>query len=66
MENLNFHRRHHETGAIDSICLRCFMTVGSGQDERQLLMLERVHSCDPIQLNQVSCTFKHLGTSYGS
>lgn len=42
------------------------MTVGSDQDERQLLLQERVHSCDPIQLNQMASTFRHLGTSLRS
>ena len=66
MENLNFHHRHNETGATDSICLRCYMTVGSDRDERQLLLLERVHSCDPIQLNQMESTIWHLGSSLRS
>jgi len=42
------------------------MTVGSDQDERQLQLQERVHSCDPIQLHQVASNFWHLGTSLRS
>lgn len=42
------------------------MTVGSDQDERQMQLQERVHSCDPIQLNQMAGTFWRLGTSLRS
>ena len=52
LENSTFHRRHHENGDTDSICLHCFMTISSDRDGRQLQLQERAHICDLIQLQQ--------------
>lgn len=63
LENSTFHRRHNENGEIDSICLHCFMTIGSDRDEQQLLLQECAHRCDPINLHLAASSFGHLGTS---
>ena len=48
----SFHR-HHDNGIFDSICKRCFVTIASVRDERQLSPLERTHVCDPVRVYQL-------------
>jgi hypothetical protein len=46
-----FARRIHLNGTIDSICLRCFQTVATSQDETDLLFYEARHVCEnPLQI----------------
>ena len=45
----NFPHRSNEDGSIDSICPRCFATVGSSMWEADLEELEKNHICNPEQ-----------------
>jgi hypothetical protein len=40
------HRRNAD-GTFDSICLFCFRTIASAEDESELAMNEKRHSCQP-------------------
>ena len=44
-----FHRRN-KNGTIDSICTRCFVTVGTALKESELAEMEQSHTCDPYWL----------------
>ena len=44
-----FHRRSKD-GAIDSICTRCYVTVGTARNESELPEIEHNHTCDPYWL----------------
>jgi hypothetical protein len=50
VRDIGFIRRKNPDSTTDSICLRCFTTVGSGKDEKDLSMLEMMHCCDPLQV----------------
>jgi hypothetical protein len=45
-----FVRRNNPDSITDLICLRCFMTVGSGKDESDFSALELSHCCDPLHV----------------
>jgi hypothetical protein len=40
-----FHHRLKADGMIDSICLRCYLTAGSAENEADLRELEAAHQC---------------------
>jgi hypothetical protein len=40
------HRRNND-GTIDSICTRCYVTVGTALNESELPKIEPSHTCDP-------------------
>ncbi len=40
-----FQYRHNRDGSWDSICLQCFMTVGTASSVEELAEMEAVHSC---------------------
>ena len=40
-----FHYRVNADGAIDSICLRCYLTAGSAKNEAYLREHENAHEC---------------------
>ncbi len=42
--------RHNHDGSFDSICRRCFATVGHTMNEATLVELEKIHYCDPCLL----------------
>ena len=46
----HFPHRVNENGMIDSICPRCFVTIGSSQREGDLAKMESDHVCDPSLL----------------
>lgn len=46
MEN-GFSHRFNLDGSIDSICHRCFATIGTAFQEADLERLEEVHACNP-------------------
>ena len=45
-----FFRQTKKDGAIDSICTRCYMTVGTARHESELPEIEHSHTCDPYWL----------------
>ncbi len=40
-----FHYRRNADGTWDSICLRCFLTIGTAARIEELADLEAAHSC---------------------
>jgi hypothetical protein len=52
-EGQSFAHRQHEDDGYDSICRKCFATVGSAQREEELHRHESAHVCDPVRLYQV-------------
>lgn len=40
-----FVRRHNQDGTVDSICLRCFLTIGTAHDQSALQEFETTHQC---------------------
>jgi len=46
-----FPHRMNKDGTIDSICPRCFATVGCSTWEADLDRLEAAHICEPARLN---------------
>jgi hypothetical protein len=49
-----FQHRHKRNGGYESICCTCFLTVASVNEKSELHRCEQVHSCDPIQLFEVT------------
>ena len=49
-----FARRVNRDGTIDSICLYCFRTVATSQDESTLLFHQEQHVCDALAQIQSS------------
>jgi hypothetical protein len=45
IESRNFHHRVSIDGTIDSICLRCFLTAATAENEADLRELETAHQC---------------------
>jgi hypothetical protein len=46
----SFPHRTNPDGTIDSICLRCFATIGNAHSETRLEQMEADHLCDRAQL----------------
>jgi hypothetical protein len=44
---VSFARRKNRDSSIDSICTKCYQTIASASSERELLIAEEIHSCDP-------------------
>jgi hypothetical protein len=49
-----FRHRQNRNGSYDSICGACYLTVASASRESELHQWEHVHSCDSIQLFEVT------------
>ena len=49
-----FKHRHNRNGSYDSICCTCYLTVASASGKSELHQWEHVHSCDSIQLFEVT------------
>ncbi|MGB6692249.1 MAG: hypothetical protein WBE76_30770 [Terracidiphilus sp.] len=47
-EQLKFAHRFIPDGTVDSICPRCFVTVGPAANETDLVPKEEQHVCDPF------------------
>jgi hypothetical protein len=50
MLSIHFNHRRNADGSVDSICLECFRTVATVNEEATLATLERQHRCDPQDL----------------
>lgn len=48
-----FAHRTNRDGTRDSICKKCFATVGTSESEEHLAELERDHVCDPWKLEVI-------------
>jgi hypothetical protein len=44
---ISFARRWNHDQSIDSICTRCYQTIGSADNENDLTGCEETHLCDP-------------------
>ena len=47
---MQYPHRLNPDGVVDSICPRCYVTVGSSTSENNLANLEAKHVCDPALL----------------
>jgi hypothetical protein len=47
---MRYAHRMNEDGTLDSICPRCFVTIGTSTWEADLDRMESAHRCDPEQL----------------
>lgn len=47
---MSFPHRINSDGTIDSICDRCFMTVGTSTTESELPVHEAAHACEPARV----------------
>lgn len=52
LADIHFPHRSNSDGTIDSICPRCFATVGTSTWEADLERMEAAHVCNPIRLNE--------------
>jgi len=50
MNSAMFRHLPNKRGGIDSICLRCLLTVAVGKYGSQLTRDESKHKCDPAQV----------------
>jgi hypothetical protein len=50
VSNESFFHRSNKDGTIDSICTRCYVTVGTAHNESELSEIEYNHTCDPYWL----------------
>ncbi|MBB5059102.1 hypothetical protein HDF16_003825 [Granulicella aggregans] len=48
-----FAHRINPNGTKDSICKKCFLTVGTGETEEHMKILERDHVCDRWRLEVI-------------
>jgi hypothetical protein len=46
-----FPHRHNRDGSYDSICISCYATVASVQNEADLAQLEQDHVCNMVFLD---------------
>jgi hypothetical protein len=49
-ESAHFPHRRNSDGTVDSICPRCFVTIGTSTCESDLPAIEAAHVCDPALL----------------
>lgn len=49
--HFEFPHRMNKNGTIDSVCPRCFVTVGCSTWEADLDRMEAAHVCEPSRLN---------------
>lgn len=61
---LKFAHRHNLDGTFDSICTRCFQTVGNARDEAKLERAEERHVCDPHLVRRFGHTLTGHVTKY--
>jgi len=47
-----FPHRANPDGTIDSICSRCYVTIGTANRESDLEVMEAVHVCEPALLER--------------
>jgi hypothetical protein len=47
----SFAHRLNRNGTFDSICPKCFLTVGNATHEVDLVCFERCHVCDPAMIS---------------
>ncbi len=52
----HFPHRHNKDGSHDSICILCFATIASVQNEADLAQHEQNHICDMVFLDYTSQT----------
>ncbi len=52
--NPEFQHRQNSKNSWDSICLKCFRTVTTENEERALAEREKEHVCDPEDLAVVN------------
>ena len=43
----HFPHRHNPDGTYDSICTKCFATIGTRETEEELVEIEAEHKCNP-------------------
>jgi hypothetical protein len=58
----HFFIRRKVDGSADSICLHCFRTVATRQDQADLLLCEKQHICSPEYLRKHIHLTKHQAT----
>jgi hypothetical protein len=56
-----FHRRQNADGTIDSICLRCFLTAASAENETDLHKRETAHQCADKESFMLIDNFRSIG-----
>jgi hypothetical protein len=49
--------RHNPDNSYDSICLRCFRTVGTSSKQSELAAFERNHVCEIDSVNETVLPF---------
>ena len=54
-----FAHRTNKDGTVDSICKKCFRTVGTAEEAAPLKVLEDAHVCDPWTLEVVRILTPH-------
>lgn len=60
---VSFVRRVNPDSTIDSICLSCFRTVATAQQESDLVEKENGHTCRPLEIENVRSLDSQRGTS---
>jgi hypothetical protein len=50
---LGFLHRHNRDGAVDSVCMRCFITIDSESTENELGDAENTHVCRGFNLARI-------------
>ena len=51
--DLHFCHRPNRDGTVDSICLKCFLTVSRGQSDAVRMKREESHACNPHDLERL-------------
>ena len=44
---ISFARRQNHDSSIDSICTKCYQTIASADNVKDLADVEQAHQCDP-------------------
>ena len=58
-EYIAFARRLNRDSSIDSICVKCYQTIATGNSEVELIARERTHVCDPnSEFNRAHVDFR--------
>jgi hypothetical protein len=44
---ISFARRQNRDSSVDSICTKCYQTIASAENVKDLVDVEEAHQCDP-------------------
>jgi hypothetical protein len=66
VEHLRYPHRINPDGTVDSICPRCFVTIGTSNSESELERMEAEHDCNAERRDYLEELVRGAGKSDGA